>query len=372
MEKLFVLLLALLLAVNCYTQRDSKWSADLSFGKTAYVGDVGNGMFNYDQAFYSFANARVAYRFQAGMWVEGGMAYGSIGFMNELEENNFLDRHFRMYSNLVYAPYYYNIISDLKFTPSMYTGVGFSYFTPVEERGVEDINLNVPFGLGLELNWNHQYAVFWRGAYQFNYGDIMDGVDDGDNDHFTTNEIGLKYYFNQNNSFDIPQFGDIVWRKRGRKSKSHNMDDLDNDGVLDRYDKCPDLAGPISNNGCPEISKETYDLFDRALRGVQFDFNKATLKTSSNMILDEIAEILLGNPYLQLSIHGHTDHVGTDNYNLKLSNARAKTVHHYLEVKGIAPDRMTFKGYGESMPISSNVSEEGRALNRRVVFQVNY
>jgi outer membrane protein OmpA-like peptidoglycan-associated protein len=276
-----------------------------------------------------------------------------------------------MAGHIQYAPVYYDLYKAFKCTPFMFSGIGFSYYMPVNNRGVEDLNLNIPFGLGVELSYNHEIALFWRGAFVVNYGDIMDRVDDGDNDHFTTNEIGVRYYFSPDRDYSIP-FGDIIWKKHGDNYGDMALLDSDGDGVADKYDTCPDLKGPISNKGCPEISKETYDLFDRALRGVQFDFNKASLKPASNEILDEIAILLLQNQYLKLSINGHTDNVGTDKYNENLSKARAETVKMYLIEKGIHSDRLSTNGFGESVPVSSNFTEEGRALNRRVVFQVNY
>ena len=76
------------------------------------------------------------------------------------------------------------------------------------------------------------------------------------------------------------------------------------------------------------------------------------------------------NPALRIEIEGHTDNQGTDEYNLELSMKRAQAVYNYLLEHGISADRLTYKGYGESKPVSPNDTEEGRALNRRTEIRI--
>ncbi len=97
-----------------------------------------------------------------------------------------------------------------------------------------------------------------------------------------------------------------------------------------------------------------------------FNFDSYTLKEESNKPLDEAVKILKSYSNLTFSIEGHTDSVGSDAYNLNLSNERAKSVMNYLIAKGIPASRITSKGYGESKPIDTNETEAGRAKNRRV------
>lgn len=106
------------------------------------------------------------------------------------------------------------------------------------------------------------------------------------------------------------------------------------------------------------------------LRNIFFDFNKTTLRPTSTGELDRLAKMLKDIPKLKIEISGHTDNVGSDAYNKKLSEGRAKAVVDYLIKKGIASDRLTFVGYGESQPIESNDTEEGRQMNRRTEFKV--
>lgn len=103
-----------------------------------------------------------------------------------------------------------------------------------------------------------------------------------------------------------------------------------------------------------------------ALTGVLFDFNKSTLQPASDGVLQQVATLIAANPALKIEIQGHTDNVGGDAYNQSLSEARARSVMGWLSTHGIAAARMTAKGYGKTMPVADNGTDEGRAKNRRV------
>lgn len=141
--------------------------------------------------------------------------------------------------------------------------------------------------------------------------------------------------------------------------------DQDGDGVLDDKDECPDTpAGvKVDERGCPY--KEIIEL-----KGVHFEYNRATLRPDSYPILDKTAEVMQANPDVKVEIAGHTDYNNTYAYNLRLSEARAKTVKDYLVGKGVDPSRLQSKGYGEYDPIADNTTEEGQAMNRRVEMRV--
>jgi outer membrane protein OmpA-like peptidoglycan-associated protein len=107
------------------------------------------------------------------------------------------------------------------------------------------------------------------------------------------------------------------------------------------------------------------------LKGIYFDFNQATIKPESKPALDNAAKILTDNPTIKVEIQGHTDSVGSSDYNLKLSDRRAQSVVNYLvQNYGLDVNRLTAKGYGKTMPIADNSTAEGRALNRRVEFVI--
>jgi outer membrane protein OmpA-like peptidoglycan-associated protein len=147
--------------------------------------------------------------------------------------------------------------------------------------------------------------------------------------------------------------------------------DNDKDGIPDSADACPNEFG-VPPDGCPKkynlvvVTEKKIEL----KQTVYFDFNKATIKSVSFALLDDVAQALKDNPKIKVEVQGHTDSVGNDAYNLKLSQSRAESVKAYIAKKGIASDRMVPKGYGENVPIADNRTKEGRDQNRRVEFVI--
>jgi len=106
------------------------------------------------------------------------------------------------------------------------------------------------------------------------------------------------------------------------------------------------------------------------INDIYFGFNKFELSEESEMVLDQLIEFLTENPLICIQIQGHTDNIGNDADNMKLSENRARSVYNYLVLKGISAKRLTYHGYGKTMPVAENDSEEGRAKNRRTVFVI--
>ncbi len=148
--------------------------------------------------------------------------------------------------------------------------------------------------------------------------------------------------------------------------------DTDKDGINDEEDKCPTVAGIAANNGCPEVSKEIIAKVDYAANYILFATAKYQLLSKSYKGLDEVVKILKDNPDMYLSIDGHTDNVGSDEYNHTLSHNRAASVKDYFLSKGIAENRLRSAGHGESMPIADNNTAAGRQKNRRVEMKLSY
>jgi OmpA-OmpF porin, OOP family len=177
--------------------------------------------------------------------------------------------------------------------------------------------------------------------------------------------------------------------------------DTDGDGVVDRFDKCPNDKGPAENSGCPEVDSDKDGVPDRldkcpnepgaveyqgcppparaeiktgtiALNEpVFFDTGKATLQRRSYPLLDDVATVLTAHPEVsKIEIQGHTDNTGNAKKNLALSQARANAVKDYLVGKGVAPGRLTAKGYGQTQPVVKNNTRANREKNRRVEFVV--
>lgn len=141
--------------------------------------------------------------------------------------------------------------------------------------------------------------------------------------------------------------------------------DGDGDKVCDGLDQCPDTPKgvKVDATGCSGFK-------GGVLEGITFAFDSARIDPQSYPVLDEVAAALKAKPSLVVEIGGHTDARGRAAYNQRLSQQRAQAVRDYLVSKGIAPSRLTVKGYGAAFPIATNETEQGRAKNRRIEFKI--
>ncbi len=144
--------------------------------------------------------------------------------------------------------------------------------------------------------------------------------------------------------------------------------DSDNDGVCDNVDKCPDTAANVTvdADGCPAVAEVV-----RVELDVKFDFDKSKVKEESYGDIKNLADFMQQYPDTSTTVEGHTDSVGTDAYNQKLSERRANAVRDVLVNQyGVGGDRVNAVGYGESKPVADNATDAGRAVNRRVEAEV--
>ncbi|MGB0879680.1 MAG: OmpA family protein [Polaribacter sp.] len=148
--------------------------------------------------------------------------------------------------------------------------------------------------------------------------------------------------------------------------------DSDNDGVIDSADKCPEIAGVASNNGCPEVKVVDVVEIERLSKQIQFNTNKDTFTEETYSILQHVISFINTYPNSRFRIEGHTDSVGKEESNRRLSQRRADAVKAYLVRKGVSEHNLEAVGYGETQPIASNMSKDGRRMNRRVeIFQID-
>jgi OOP family OmpA-OmpF porin len=153
---------------------------------------------------------------------------------------------------------------------------------------------------------------------------------------------------------------------KGRKVNADGCElDSDGDGLVDGVDKCPTVYAKTAD-GCPPSPPAAAAPKKLVLEGVNFDNDKATLRPEASATLDRMAAELKEWGDVKVEVAGHTDARASARYNQQLSERRANTVRDYLIGKGIAADRLSAKGYGESQPVADNDTEEGRAKNRRV------
>jgi len=155
--------------------------------------------------------------------------------------------------------------------------------------------------------------------------------------------------------------------------------DADGDGVVNKEDKCPDTpkGTPVDATGCPQplppaaqpVSEAPAPV--RVELDVKFDFDKNVVKDGSKADIKAVADFMRAYPKTVTTVEGHTDSVGPDGYNQRLSERRANAVREVLVNEyGVAAERVDAVGYGESRPVADNATKEGRAINRRVEAKV--
>jgi OOP family OmpA-OmpF porin len=168
--------------------------------------------------------------------------------------------------------------------------------------------------------------------------------------------------------------GAIICADRGAPAPEPTpcQGDADGDGVMgDGEASCPDRCPntptgvAVDSDGCPKVGETLL-----ILEGVNFAFDSAKLTPESESILSKAVQAMQDAGSVAVRVEGHTDSVGSDAYNRGLSERRAEAVAGYLTSQGIASSRMEPVGLGESEPVASNGTEDGRYKNRRVEFEV--
>jgi len=258
--------------------------------------------------------------------------------------------------------------------PYLLAGLGYQkaeeeYLSGAELKDRKDGNLAAKVGVGLQTTFEKRVAVRAELAYRADFDDqsFAPTAAGNDQDWFgdVLASVGVVIPLGPAPTAAVAPAPAPV------APSCADLDD-DGDGVNNCDDKCPNSqpGQTIGPDGCPvPVSID--------LKGVNFDFDKATLRPDAVSILSEASEILKRYPDLRVEVAGHTDSKGTDAYNQKLSERRAKAVYDYLTTNGVAASRLQGPiGYGESRPIAPNTNAdgsdnpEGRAKNRRTELNV--
>ncbi|QYN51342.1 MULTISPECIES: OmpA family protein [Apibacter] len=301
--------------------------------------------------------------------------------------------------------------------------------TVYETMADQDMGLKSLFaqlGTGLTYKINKRWDASLRAMYVITGDELFDGS--GNNGHyadlhkgnksdnFLTTSLGVTYKIGKHNEFlgwvdplremftkindvasqqqlEVCVFGDKDddgvcddWDRELDTPKGARVDgsgralDVDMDGIIDLYDKCPTFPGPATNDGCPEPQKLAEDAINpliATMGGIQFNLDSDKILLESQPILDQVADIIIkygqGTRFL---VEGHTDARGTDAYNLNLSKRRVTSVIKYLVSKGVPPYQLTGKGMGFTNPKypeckpASKCPEWKNKENRRVVFKL--
>ena len=234
--------------------------------------------------------------------------------------------------------------------PYLAAGVGYLSHRNINHEGD---SLSTSLGLGLQgklaKHWSARGQILWRGD-----NDGRSGVSSSYSDWIYS--VGLSFDFGGSEPPPPPPPA-----APPPPPPPPPNPDLDGDGVPNERDKCPNTrpGAVVDLDGC-----EVEAVIE--LEGVNFDFDKATIRPEGKAILNGAAALLKTHDRVVVEVAGHTDSIGSEEYNQGLSERRANAVKDYLVAQGITATRLTARGYGELRPIASNDTEEGRAENRRV------
>ncbi len=274
----------------------------------------------------------------------------------------------------------------------------------------------LPVGVGIKFDLtpgvNHRLRLL---QVNFVYSDNVDGYNYGsNNDKFSYAHIGLEFALGDRSKHQLATHNPVssmrdeyLWENRNTREKLQGQidaekakndqlrndlnttnanlakltTDSDGDGVPDFFDKCPNTppGTKVDGSGCPlpvvkpdtkvYITEEDKRVVNEAVRNLEFDFAKASIREHSFASLDKLAELLI-NKKFNLKLAGYTDNVGSAAYNLRLSKDRAGAVKTYLVGKGADAALIQSEGYGKANPIATNRTAAGRQQNRRVEFSL--
>ena len=253
---------------------------------------------------------------------------------------------------------------------------GISPWAAVDALYIRTGDLNRPgfaAGVGVAVPIGESRA-FWVGPFA-RYNQVMQGSRDGfDNRDAKLLTLGIAVEFGNGLERKAPaEVAAAPVAAQPCPQDPNACPDRDHDGVCDAMDRCPEVAGPVEDSGCPHyqkivVKKDKLELKEK----LYFAWNQATLETASYPVLDEVVQALKDNKNFKVQVEGHTDSSGSDDHNQTLSEQRAEAVVDYLAAHGIAKDRLVSKGFSSSVPLDTNSTAAGRENNRRVEFVVHF
>ncbi|MBB5634900.1 OOP family OmpA-OmpF porin [Pedobacter cryoconitis] len=276
-------------------------------------------------------------------------------------------------------------------TPAGSTGYGEHWFIPV--------GAGFKVGLSKGVNLDLGYTVNFMKTNNF------DGVQSAANDKFTYAHAGVEIALGKRGTSQLQNFSAIAAvreesaaesaelrralstseqnRLRDQEQYAKDMGDEDGDGVANKFDKCPGTPPNtvVDGSGCPLktpkqiikekviVTAEDRKVVDEAIRNLEFDLGKSTIRATSYNTLNRVAALLVEKNF-SLKLAGHTDNTGSMAINLRLSKDRAEAIKTYLVSQGANASRIEATGYGPNQPIASNKTAAGRQKNRRVEFSL--
>jgi outer membrane protein OmpA-like peptidoglycan-associated protein len=273
--------------------------------------------------------------------------------------------------------------------PYVYAGLGAMLYKRLDGGGVYIpdskfiTSVHAPVGVGLEIFPSKSVSIALDLGYRVT-DDYTDAIKSGKLGGYATAKLGVNIYFGTSDT-ETQRLRDAEARRlrelaeaEALRLKQQAAADAEARRIKDLADaearRLKDLADAEARRLAEQRHRDTVIVLEKGktvvLKGVNFEFNKATLTRDSEIILGRALSALNASPDLRVLIVGHTDHVGSAAYNRDLSLRRANSVKSWLVNRGISAKRLTVAGKGEDEPIDTNETEAGRSNNRRVEFRV--
>jgi len=261
----------------------------------------------------------------------------------------------------------------------------------------------IPIGAGLKINLSNTVNLDLGYDVNFMKTNNFDGYAGAANDRFSYAHAGVEIALGKKDAPQLQNYSALAELREqnamesaelrralstqeenarmDREAYAKDMGDDDSDGVANKFDKCPNTPSGtvVDGSGCPFkavapvikekviVTAEDRKVVDEAIKNLEFDLGKATLRPKSFPTLNKVAALLVEKNF-SLKLAGHTDNSGSMQLNLRLSKQRAEAVKAYLVAQGANASRIEATGYGPNQPIASNKTAEGRQKNRRVEF----
>ena len=308
-------------------------------GINEYGGDRGTRYFYASKPTYQGGGASFGYYLTPSFDALLTADMGEIGHIDKsFEKEGFRAQIWNVMPSLRYKLANGKILAaDAKFRPYLQAGWGlFNYVTTVRndriQKSYSRFAVQWAVGVGARYALSESFDLMAQVMYNYAYDDNLDGLPYSPwihtrnklMDAYITQRLGIAYNFGATNNYNI--------------------------GIQD-----------------DEVPKEVINKLKLFSKQIQFETAKATILSESYPALDSVAMIMLAYPNVNALVEGHTDDVGDDEDNLVLSQDRANAVMRYLNDKRIDPSRLTAQGFGETQPMATNKTPEGRTQNRRCV-----
>ena len=309
------------------------------------VGNVSNKRINMDKEFFLMTGL--------------GLQFKVNGFWNE---ESWFDPYVRVGANYLRHDY-----TNVSFPLTDVHGTVYGGFSGVGTPRKAD-HFAVNGGLGSNFSFTKNFGIGIQGDY------VTTPIDKSNLANFWQASASINFRFgNRDKDKDgVLDKDDACPEIPGPvENQGCPWPDTDGDGVLDKDDACPEVPGLPEYNGCPKPASEFAIAATGALQGIIFDFNKATISDSESLRkLDQAAEVIKSSNGGTFLVTGHTDKKGNDAYNLKLSRERAASIVRALEQRGVADTQLKSTGVGErDAVVPETASDEERARDRKVVVE---